>query len=590
MGRTRRYEAVRDAEKPGSRIRAIVSDLRTVSEVHPALRARARQSYEASLSGDPGDVAATLAALAMVPDAEACAWHAALSASAWMLAPEAYERPSESTLATLVQAPPEARRVAALALTHLERASAVAFDLDELSRQVALHEELGRGLGDETAAPLWLEAARSWRALLAGHAEGLVERTRELERLALSEKIGPLVIDACVLSALSASLAGDDEAGTAIARRASRMARTEALPQHEYLAHWSLARARRRSRHPHLAIRILTALERFAAPQFRGAIAWELLLAGDLAVSAALLARGGAGGRAEDAARALLASEEAALRGDRAAFESAADALAERARGASFAARDAEAWLFAADFRRRPPADAPALALFGSAQDASLPPELHGLCARRGAGEEGDPSEAYVLARPDAEPRRILGLGANLVDLPGAVRLRRTRRRQGRVEVMAAVVAAAGAPGIDAEAGFERAYGFRFEPELHKGVFEVLLHRLRAYVADVGELVREGGRLRLGLRAPALVPDPRCTGPHHDALLRVLAREGKTTASDAARHVGLSVRAVQEALRSLIEEGACASARDGRQIVYVVEDTTFSEPTERLAVTFRRRS
>ena len=36
-------------------------------------------------------------------------------------------------------------------------------------------------------------------------------------------------------------------------------------------------------------------------------------------------------------------------------------------------------------------------------------------------------------------------------------------------------------------------------------------------------------------------------------------------------------------LKALIEEGVCVSEKDGRQVVYFVEDTTFSEPTERLA-------
>ena len=80
------------------------------------------------------------------------------------------------------------------------------------------------------------------------------------------------------------------------------------------------------------------------------------------------------------------------------------------------------------------------------------------------------------------------------------------------------------------------------------------------------------------------MPDPRCTRHVHDRLLRVLARQGRATASGAAQEVGLSLRAVQGALKALIEEGVCVSEKDGRQVVYFVEDTTFSDTTQRLAL------
>ena len=207
--------------------------------------------------------------------------------------------------------------------------------------------------------------------------------------------------------------------------------------------------------------------------------------------------------------------------------------------------------------------------------------------AADGSEDSSDSSEAYVLARPDAAPRRVLGIGASLVDLPGVVRLRRTRRRQGRVEGVAAILAAAGSDGLDFIETFERAYELSYEAEVHRGVFEVLLHRLRAYLGDAAELERDGTRLCLRPRNAVLVPDPRCARPVHDRLLRVLAREGRATASDAANKVGLSLRAVQDALKTLIEEGVCVSEREGRHVVYLVEDTTFSEPTNRLA--FMRR-
>ena len=132
---------------------------------------------------------------------------------------------------------------------------------------------------------------------------------------------------------------------------------------------------------------------------------------------------------------------------------------------------------------------------------------------------------------------------------------------------------------------FEQAYEIPYEAEVHRGVFEVLLHRVRAYLEGAAELVRGDGRIALRLLRPVLVPDPRCAPPVYDRLLRILAREGRATASDAAKQIGLSVRAVQEALKSLAADGVCVGEKDGRQILYIVEDTTFSEPTQRLAVT-----
>src|SRR5690242_19693427 len=114
-------------------------------------------------------------------------------------------------------------------------------------------------------------------------------------------------------------------------------------------------------------------------------------------------------------------------------------------------------------------------------------------------------------------------------------------------------------------------------------MFEVLVTRARLYLEKAGEMVRGDGRIAMSLRVPIAVPDPQCAAQLHDQILRVLAREGSVTAGDAAERVGLSVRAVQQALRSLAEDGVCVGEKDGRQITYAVEDTTFSEPTQQMA-------
>ncbi|MDQ3038141.1 MAG: winged helix-turn-helix domain-containing protein, partial [Myxococcota bacterium] len=197
-------------------------------------------------------------------------------------------------------------------------------------------------------------------------------------------------------------------------------------------------------------------------------------------------------------------------------------------------------------------------------------------------------TEALLLAAPDGAPRRVLGLGARLLDGDERVRLRKTRRRQGRIETLIAVLASAGPEGLPDADCFAQAYEVPYEAEVHRGVFEVLVTRARAYLGDAADIVRGQGHIALRLRSAIAVPDPRCAAPVHDRLLRILAREGRATASETARRMGQSVRAVQDALKSLAEEGACVGEKDGRQIHYTVEDTTFSEPTQRLALPIDR--
>jgi hypothetical protein len=561
-----------------------------VNGLDPELEAHAQRTHAAILSGDLASVAETSALLAAAAGAEARAWQAAILAAAWVLDPAHFSQPAIEELDHIAGADSATFVPGALALTHLERQAVVTFDAARLDGLVNLHERMlaGRQAGPE--AELWLQAARSWCALLQGDIAGLDERAQAIERHALALKIAPLVIDASVQQALSATLSGEVEKATQVARRASRMARTEALPQQEFLAHLVLARARRLSRLAHLSIRILTALEPVIASHYDGWMAWELLMAGDIEVSGAILARTEAKTRAVEASRSLLAVEQTAAAADRAGFERAESALVECTRGIAVLDREVVSLRAALDYRAALPEAPPELARWCTGKDPLPPPELHGLCMRaeRRTVSGDDVAEAYVLTAPGTAPRRILGLGSNVVDLPGTVRLGLTRRHQARVEIMAAVLAAAGSEGIGYVESFEQAYELRFEPEVHRGTFEVLLHRVRTHLEQVADLERTEGVLRMIPRVPLLVPDPRCTRHVHDRLLRVLARQGRATASGAAQEVGLSLRAVQGALKALIEEGVCVSEKDGRQVVYYVEDTTFSETTARLALKSKR--
>jgi hypothetical protein len=555
-----------------------------VRSLDPALEALARRTHAAILGGELGNAAETMQLLAQAAGAEARAWELSIAAAAWLLDPARFSEPGAELLDAVAGAELGAFNAGALVLTHLERHAFVTFDALRLERLVDLHERMVTSAGAGAEAQLWLEAARGWRALVRGEVSGLDERAQAIEKQALASKIAPLVIDTSVQQALAATLSGDVERATQVARRASRMARTEALPQQEFLAHLVLARARRLSRLAHLSIRILTSLDRVIVSHFDGWMAWELLMAGDIEVSGAILERSDATTRALESARSLFAVEQAAAAADRALFDRAASALDESARGIALLDRDVSSLRAALDYRSALPVAPPELARWCTGRDPLPPPELHGLCMRAERRTGDDVAEAYVLATPEAAPRRILGLGAKVVDLPGTVRLGLTRRHQARVEIMAAVLAAAGPEGVGYVESFEQAYEIRFEAEVHRGTFEVLLHRVRAHLEAVASLERSDGVLRMIPRVPLLVPDPRCTRHVHDRLLRVLARQGRATASGAAQEVGLSLRAVQGALKALIEEGVCVSEKDGRQVVYYVEDTTFSETTARLAL------
>jgi len=148
-----------------------------------------------------------------------------------------------------------------------------------------------------------------------------------------------------------------------------------------------------------------------------------------------------------------------------------------------------------------------------------------------------------------------------------------------RVRALGASLAEGGADGVELTEAFERVYGFAFDPSVHDGVFRVLLHRVRGALEGVAEVEREGDRLALAVAQPLRLPEPRSEPPFGDRILRVIAANPGKTARELAERSGTTVRAVQRALRLLVETGACKSERVGRAVIYAVEDTTFSEPT-----------
>lgn len=525
--------------------------------------------HASALRGARADALDGIAALEREGSAAAGAWSLAVRAALAPLEPS-LTLPSVAALDGSAEAAPHA---ASLAYAHLARNAALSLDVEGARSIAESAERLARVAPEEARAAATV--ARAWARWLEGDVADLDLQLAETERIARIAGSAVLVIDAGSLRALAAESCGDAGAMVATARRVSRMARAEGMPITECLAHLVLARARRVSRRPHLALRILGALRRVAPPLFAGWLEWESVLAGDLEE----LGLVHAGTPAERASGALVAAIGAAVRGETEALARAAAELGVTVREVACFAREADELLAALDARRTPP---PGAAEWCAGRSILAPTSIHGLCVR--VGDAADASEGVVVAAPDRAPRRVLGLGAALLGGEELVRLRKTRMRQGRVETLVAVLASALPGSLSESECFAQAYELAYQPEIHRGVFDVLVTRARAYLEGTGEIVRGQGRIGLRLHAPLVIPDPRCAAPVHDRLLRILAREGRASAGEAAKRAGLSVRAVQDALKALAEEGACVGERDGRQIVYAVEDTTFSDQTEQLAL------
>lgn len=402
-----------------------------------------------------------------------------------------------------------------------------------------------------------LGLAEAWLRLQRGTTPTLKDELARLERLARDEGFAELVLEAASLRALAVT-ESDLEEATRIARRASRMSRTEAMPQLEYLANTTLATVRRLNGEPHLAARIVTALRRVAPPLWHGWLGWELMLAGVAPHGGDSVSRlladwfraRSAGDETRDATVVRLARElPAPIRH----FDLVIDALT----------HDSDSdhpWL-------RGDLDA-------------VPGELCGVARVRGPSPEGETALAYVIAHPDGRARRFLPLG--FAGFPKRTRaLPQGRRKQARMASLVSTLALGRERVAPVAEVFRRVYGFDYEPEIHHGVFNVLIHRTRKYVEGIGEIGRSDEGLWLAFETPVVVPDPRCVAPEHDRILQAIAtRPGPLTARDASNAAGVSLRVAQMALKDLVEDGFCRLEKSGRESRYVVEDTTFREPTQ----------
>ncbi|MGE0787304.1 MAG: hypothetical protein AB7S26_16650 [Sandaracinaceae bacterium] len=445
------------------------------------------------------------------------------------------------------------------------REAALAFDAS------ALGELIERG----TLSSADRGFAEAWIALVVGDASGAMRLAEVLEAEARRANDAARVVECAALRALAQVESGDLEEATTLARRASRMGRTEAIFEPECLAHLVLARVRRLNGFPHLATRILRSLWERTPTRFYAWLGWELWMAG--ARERGFLLEVGAPPlhRAAAALENLLAAADA---DDAGAYRAAAAELERAASSLSLIRSEARALLETND----PDATFTAedVAAFAEGRSDDVPAALHGIITRDGAAPADETAIAYVLARPGRPARRITRLGWVLLERSTLRQLTQSRRKQGRNETIIAALALAGARGLSEAELFEMAYEFRYVPETHANSFGVALHRARKYVEPLAVIHHASGRLVLEAHEPFVVPDPRCKKPIKDKLLCAVADQRGASPGDIAKAVGVSLRVAQAALAGLSAEGGCVARKSGRELVYEVEDTTFSEPTQ----------
>jgi hypothetical protein len=407
--------------------------------------------------------------------------------------------------------------------------------------------------------------------------EGAAARALALESEAAAASDARRVVEAAALAAHAALGAGRLDEARSLARRASRMARTEAIPEAEYFAHIELARVRRHDGRPHLALRILGALARVAPSPWHPRIAWETAMAGGITSAAELvraLPASLVGSAAHDAVSALLALLDAAVRGAQRDFATMRETAGALVSDVAFARRDLEDAAAALDASREPGAARGDLAAFLDGA-ASMPLRLAGLAGI--APPSGEPSGVWVVAGPRRATRRVLAAGLPLTGEAVARLVGDTR--QLRTERAAATLLLAGPEGLAREEFFERVYGFAFKPVTHQSVLDVLLHRVRALLEGHAQMTRDEEVVAVTTERDVAAPEGADAAPLEDRVLRALAERGELGARDAASALGIPLRTAQAALARLVDEGACFTERRGRAIAYRVEDTTFSEPT-----------
>lgn len=375
------------------------------------------------------------------------------------------------------------------------------------------------------------------------------------QRSATEQQMASLSIELMSVLALVDLRSANRESALRRARIASRMGRSEGIPYAEILANLVLARVRRMHGKPHLALRILRGLRRFASPMWQGWIAWEALMAGrwgEDTVPLWPLLQAAAAGDAQDLHRAV--------------GELKVDALPRPLQ------EDARATI---ELLSRGDGAEKSLALWRDGRTDALPDGLTGLAFA--LPSPGSAAFHTWVAVDGQSARRVSHLEIELAKAEGFRII--DRPHQPRADTGVAMLALASGP-IAKEEYFKRLYGFPFDAALHAATFSMHLGRVRERVESHATLIAGDDRLQLVNHDRVLLPDPRCQELLTQRALRVLAEHpGGLSTRALAALLGSTLRTAQRATHALVDDGAIEVKPKGRGTVYSVEDSTFSEPT-----------
>jgi len=448
------------------------------------------------------------------------------------------------------------RSVATLACAHMVVASWGAMNMPLLVDWVGTQRRLAEG-ADSTGRAI-ADISRGWLDLAHG---------RRLRANPDMPRIGWLAVEATVQAALSEFSHGGDAVD--LARRATRMARSEEVPGAEILAYIALARARRHQGKPYMAARILDTLIRLGARSLRPLVEWERILSGPGLIP------GKSASPAHAALRKVSTSslsqwmsvvrilEDHAMRWPASRPEVAA--LCYASAPVECEENEGARWYLEPN-------------AWSKGEEDCVPSAIVGWAGHAPPSEPGDfgPCGVWVLAHPGGTARRCLRSALTRCDVRVC---RADALRQLRPLTTLATLALAGTGGLRRETLFKRVFGFAYDSGRHAGVLRTTVSRARRLLERAGRIDRAGAVLSLELNEPFAVPDPRCAPNLDEQILRALGSRGGATTREAAHLLSVPPRTVRRALSRLVSEGVCRQITSGSRVRYELEDTTFSEPT-----------
>ena len=509
------------------------------------------------MSGEPAEAFQIALRGDLRPIAElterATGWGCAARALSWIAQPNRWRRPALDDVSE-----PRAGYIQACVL-HAR--------IGQLELDVPYMREASERLSaDASSAPIanaWLAIIDGTLAALRGDHARANRAADVVHELAKARREAVLLVESVMLSAIAAMVEPNIPLAVDRARRASFMAQSERLWVSHFTVSVLLARLRRLSGRPHLAGLIADSSYRAAPPLFAGAARWELLFAGVSPPER----RGETPIERASTATADWLSGAAAPR-------VSLDEVEGLVRASAPHARDFRAALAAAGAMSES-VEIPAVDAWVRGRGTSTPPWLAGLVAPGWAATGSDAGPCVVGHPRQPRGRRVLGFMAP----PQFTRIAPLGARAARPEAVAAVMTLCGEEGISLDELFARAYGFAYRDDLHKATFRVVRHQAKTLLEPHADVQREGDRVAVRVRSPYLLVDPRTQRPLQDLVLRHLATHGAEGARDVAKRLNVPLRTVQMALRAMTEDGACVAVKEGRRVMYQVEDTTFCELT-----------